>query len=169
MHLFIGAPNHINSTKLTNALLQIPSVIAVNELHIWSLTPKQSLLSVHLWVSPNSIDGDSVISSDISSSADSSSCVSESSTDNTMPQPTQQTSTMTLSNYALVLKAAHRLLSTRFKIHHATIQINPSFWINSDYNPGTTKKIDGEFDDVELKGYGDYIFPHDTCEVSEAA
>ncbi|KAI8876825.1 cation efflux protein [Backusella circina FSU 941] len=61
--LMEGAPNHIKPDEIENSLLEIPGVIAVHDLHIWTLSPGKSSLTVHVNVDPStSISYDEILS-----------------------------------------------------------------------------------------------------------
>jgi zinc transporter 2/zinc transporter 4 len=47
-----GAPRHIKPDEIENSLLEIPGVIAVHDLHIWTLSPGKSSLTAHVNVDP---------------------------------------------------------------------------------------------------------------------
>jgi len=56
------APPHIDPDAVESALLQLPAVTAVTDLHLWSLTPTQHFMSVHLAVSVLTIsEGERII------------------------------------------------------------------------------------------------------------
>ena len=48
--LMEGAPGHIQPETIEISLLQIPGVIAVHDLHIWTLSPGKSSLTAHIIV-----------------------------------------------------------------------------------------------------------------------
>ncbi|MBY0404959.1 MAG: cation diffusion facilitator family transporter [Cyanobacteria bacterium] len=50
--LLEGTPAHIDSKKVKEALLGIPGVVTVHDLHIWTITSGHDSLSAHLVVEP---------------------------------------------------------------------------------------------------------------------
>ena len=56
------APEHVEPEQVEKALLAMDDVVAVTDLHIWSLTPTQHFMSVHLAVSVTTIgEGERII------------------------------------------------------------------------------------------------------------
>lgn len=49
--LMEGTPGHIEPEAIEKSLLQIPGVIAVHDLHVWTLSPGKSSLTAHITVS----------------------------------------------------------------------------------------------------------------------
>ncbi|OBZ91094.1 Zinc transporter 4 [Choanephora cucurbitarum] len=49
--LMEGAPGHIQPEAIEKSLLKIPGVVAVHDLHIWTLSPGKSSLTAHITVS----------------------------------------------------------------------------------------------------------------------
>lgn len=46
-----GAPGHIQPEAIEKSLLNIPGVVAIHDLHIWTLSPGKSSLTAHITVS----------------------------------------------------------------------------------------------------------------------
>ena len=56
------APEHVEPEQVERALLELEDVVSVTDLHIWSLTPTQHFMSVHLAVGVTTIgEGERVI------------------------------------------------------------------------------------------------------------
>ncbi|KAI8387310.1 cation efflux protein [Blakeslea trispora] len=49
--LMEGAPGHIQPEAIEKSLLNIPGVVAIHDLHIWTLSPGKSSLTAHITVS----------------------------------------------------------------------------------------------------------------------
>jgi len=53
-----NVPKHIDLEKLTQALLALPDVANVHDLHVWNLSIGKPALSVHLLVKATTLDAD---------------------------------------------------------------------------------------------------------------
>lgn len=51
--LMEGAPAHLNVTELEQAILQTPGVRSVHDLHVWSLTSDEPMLTAHVVIAPS--------------------------------------------------------------------------------------------------------------------
>ncbi|KAI8148951.1 cation efflux protein [Fennellomyces sp. T-0311] len=51
--LMEGTPGHIEPEAIERSLQNIPGVVAVHDLHVWTLSPGKSSLTAHITVSPN--------------------------------------------------------------------------------------------------------------------
>ncbi|OAD08719.1 hypothetical protein MUCCIDRAFT_120719, partial [Mucor lusitanicus CBS 277.49] len=60
--LMEGAPGHIQTDAIEKSLQQIPGVIAVHDLHIWTLSPGKSSLTAHILADMAACDYDSILS-----------------------------------------------------------------------------------------------------------
>ena len=56
--LMEGAPAQINAEKVKSALLKIPSVGNIHDLHIWSITSGEPMLSCHVTIIENHVHDD---------------------------------------------------------------------------------------------------------------
>ncbi|KAI8372740.1 cation efflux protein [Radiomyces spectabilis] len=62
--LMEGAPQHIQADAVEKSLAEIPGVVAVHDLHIWTLSPGKSSLTAHIVVAQNPlINYDEVLTS----------------------------------------------------------------------------------------------------------
>lgn len=52
--LMESAPTHLNVAELEQAILQTPGVRSVHDLHVWSLTPTEPMLTAHVVIAPSS-------------------------------------------------------------------------------------------------------------------
>lgn len=58
------SPKDVNPEQIKNDLLEIPKVVSIHDLHIWSLTNQHSALSVHLLVENGARTGDVLVAAD---------------------------------------------------------------------------------------------------------
>ncbi|ORZ20475.1 cation efflux family-domain-containing protein [Absidia repens] len=129
--LMEGCPTHLEIHEVEESLLQLKRVVDVHDLHIWTLSPGKTALSVHLIVKGPST---CVIAptTPISTHSDSSSSGSSSSSSSSSHHPVEDASTfMTTDSDNHVLIEAQSLLYHEFGIHHSTIQIECSQDSNS--------------------------------------
>lgn len=80
--LLEGTPSHINPTRVRDTLASVPGVVSVHDLHVWTLTSKVHLLTVHVVIDD-------------------------------------------ATHSFAILSALQQKIYKEFKIHHATIQIEP--------------------------------------------
>lgn len=57
MHFISGAPRGIEFNSVKEVLLTLKSVKALHSLHLWALTVGQSLVSVHLAIGKENLNG----------------------------------------------------------------------------------------------------------------
>ncbi|CAO3592036.1 unnamed protein product [Absidia cylindrospora] len=112
--LMEGCPTHLDVHDVEESLLQLKRVIDVHDLHIWTLSPGKTALSVHLTVMGRSTCAIATTTR-FSTRSDSSSSSSE-----------DASTVMTTDNDNHVLIEAQSLLYHEFGIHHSTIQIESS-------------------------------------------
>lgn len=54
--LMEGAPTHIKPEEVEKSLLAIKGVVAIHDLHIWTLSPGKSSLTAHILINSNNYD-----------------------------------------------------------------------------------------------------------------
>ncbi len=58
--LLEATPSHINTQSLEQKILSLPGILAIHDLHVWSISPGKESLSAHLEVQPGT-DRDKVL------------------------------------------------------------------------------------------------------------
>ncbi len=92
IHLLLdGVPDNIRFSSVEKELLKLENVTGIHDLHIWSISPDQPALSVHLTLKKECAE---------------------------------------LSAWNECLRNAQQMLQARFRIEHATIQLEPSDFLN---------------------------------------
>jgi cobalt-zinc-cadmium efflux system protein len=104
--LMEGAPPHIDVEAVRAALAAVPGVVAVHDLHVWTITSGMICVSVHVVVPDGAADG----------------CKG--------PQRQREADAG-----PELLHRLSQLLRARFGIAHATIQIEPPGFEESDLHP----------------------------------
>lgn len=51
--LMEGTPTHLNVTELQRVIAETPGVRSVHDLHVWSLTPAEPMLTAHVVIAPS--------------------------------------------------------------------------------------------------------------------
>lgn len=179
--LMEGTPHHITPSEITKALLEIPLVVGVHDLHIWSLTQSRVSLSVHLVLAPTvgeTDGGDDALAGSEGHSHEHTHKHGDDLEENNEHHDVHNKSKhqhypnhlnhhnvdiirqTTLNDYAKVLELAQGVLFARFGIHHATIQIDPPRRKESS-GDGVAGMADvaGSVVGITRKGGHDYCLP----------
>ncbi len=59
--LLEGVPNGIDLEKVEQTILQVEGVTAIHDLHVWSVTSGKNVMSVHVVIPPNLLDGQAIL------------------------------------------------------------------------------------------------------------
>lgn len=59
--LLQGVPNGIDLKKVEQTILQVDGVLAIHDLHVWSVTSGKNVLSVHVVISRSSVNGQAIL------------------------------------------------------------------------------------------------------------
>nr|WP_172687587.1 cation diffusion facilitator family transporter [Pseudomonas syringae]ARO44851.1 Cobalt-zinc-cadmium resistance protein CzcD [Pseudomonas syringae pv. actinidiae] len=60
--LLEGVPNGIDLKEVESTILKVGGVVAVHDLHIWSVTSGKNVMSVHIVISESSLNGQEILS-----------------------------------------------------------------------------------------------------------
>ncbi|NMT62518.1 cation diffusion facilitator family transporter [Marinobacter orientalis] len=59
--LFDGVPEGIDLTEVQEALLELPGVVSVHDLHVWAMSTRENAITAHLVLAPGDRDNDRLL------------------------------------------------------------------------------------------------------------